>query len=186
LFVAIAFHQQGRQLLAYRVKKEFDVLFMLKELSPSGRYISSGDDIFKEYYPDYQGIVDDISIKQDLKLRNKMIKILQSQDLHGWLNSLENKRELEIFIFGNENLLKDLFEPISIKGQEFEYYDALKYIVIKPSNIFLSKSISNFHKNYMKYANDMRSWWKDLISNDGYTKEQATYELFDLRLKLKI
>ena len=33
LYVARAFHEDGRQLFGYRVKQEFEILFMLKELS---------------------------------------------------------------------------------------------------------------------------------------------------------
>jgi hypothetical protein len=185
-YVAGAFHSSGRNLFGYRVKKEFEVLFMLKELSQSGRYTSSGDEIFRKYFPKYPGLVDDLSIKQDIKLRAKMIEILDSQNIIGWLNSLENKKELEIFIFGGNHKLVNLIEPISLQEGEYPYYDALNFITIKPSHEFITKSKSNFMKNYIQYADFIRIWEEDLVNNDGYSKEQAVFELFDLRLKLQI
>jgi hypothetical protein len=186
LFVAQVFHQYDRRLLAYRVKKEFEVLFMLKELSQSGRYTSSGDEIFRKYFPDYPALVDDLSIKQDLKQRTKMIEILDSQNIVGWLNSLENKKELEIFIFGDNQMLENLIEPITLQEEDYRYYDALNFITIKPSQEFITKSKSNFSKNYTQYANDMNTWAEDLVCNESYSKEQAVFELYDLRMKLQI
>ena len=83
-------------------------------------------------------------------------------------------------------MLDGLIEPISLQEGDYRYYDALNFITIMPSQEFITKSKSNFIKNYVQYANDRRSWAKELVKNDGYSKEQAAFELFDLRLKLQI
>jgi hypothetical protein len=32
----------------------------------------------------------------------------------------------------------------------------------------------------------MNTWAEDLVCNEGYSKEQAAFELYDLRMKLQI
>jgi len=137
---------------------------MLKEVSDSGRCISSGDEIFRKYFPNYPGLVDDLSVKQDIKQLAKMIEILDSQSIVGWLSSLEDKKELEIFVIGNNQMLENLIEPISLTEEYYRYYNALNFITLKPSstNPYKKKGDIDVKVNVCNTASRSRAYVKVL------------------------
>ena len=186
-YIARAFKKGNRKIVAFKFKRDLELLFMLKEITRSNKYISSGDEIFKTYFPDCPPDIDDLDIKQNKHLLKKMISILQNQNINGWLTSLENNPELEIFILGNQ-IYSGLFTIIERAGleEEFAYYDALKYIQLNPANEFIIRSKNNFGDTFeTRYKQDVQLI-KRLINDDGYTKERAVFDIFNLRHKLKI
>ncbi len=186
-FIAKAFKDENRKVVAFKLNRDLEILFMLKEMNRRQHYISCGDEIFKNFFPDNSSDIDDLRIKQDKALLDKMITLLSSQKINGWLTSLENNPELEICIFGNQ-INNDLFTIIDSVDLdvEYEFYDALKYIQIFPSEDFISESKSNFSNDFKTFRKQNINCANCLIRDDGYSKERAEFELYNMRYKLKI
>lgn len=185
--IARAFKNTDRKVYAFKLNHDLEILFMLREMNYRAHYISSGDDIFNHFYPNYPTKIDDLIIKQNKELLHKMIGLLFSQKKYGWLNSLENKSELEICIFG-EQINNGLFTIIDDEDLEkkYEYYDALKYVQLYPSMDFITKSKNNFTDDYKTYSLKNIDSAKYLIIDEGYSKERADFELYTMRYKLNI
>jgi hypothetical protein len=184
-WIANSWINESKKFIVFKVMKDIEVLFMIKEIKDNEVYLSCGHDIFLNFCSDINQQIDDISIKQNYHLRQKMINILSDQNLAGWLTTLEGRKELEVFLFGYQGL-DDVIKPILSQNSEYELYDALKFIHIFPSSEFYKKSKSNFRRNYSEYCEWRKEYEQDLITNENYTEMEAKFESFDLRLKLKI
>ncbi len=166
----------------WRVMKSFIVLFMVDHVTRVPNVISSIVDIYNTYYPDEN--VDDLDIKQrDLQKRNKLLNILKSEEIIGWLSSLENNYVLEICLFPDTKIFESLISPLpDFDVDDYSYHNALNDISIYPSDEFYRKSADHCN-NIQEYKQWFCLQWED--------KNHEDLPLFykrhlNLRLKLGI
>ncbi|HRG01275.1 MAG TPA: hypothetical protein PKZ75_09175 [Bacteroidia bacterium] len=90
----------------WKTIKSFSVLYAVSKYereNMSNEYrISSLSDIYLKKYPT-ETDVDYLNIKKyDSPVRRKLLDILNSASFFGWVTSVENKIDMELFLFGNE------------------------------------------------------------------------------------
>ncbi|MES1182012.1 MAG: hypothetical protein ABUL44_04365, partial [Flavobacterium sp.] len=117
----------------------------------------------------------------DKKKLAKLIAKMKEEKIKGWFSSIEDKVESEICLFDRAEV--QMIETID-SPKQYICYNSLKKLKLFPS--------ASFYKNSKEYASDYKShmkWYNYTIKNApeyGQTPEEARYEWFNLRLKLKI
>ena len=123
------------------------LLFAVKKINQLW-LISSLDDIYKKYI-DNKTHYNDVDVKQEIDLRNKLINALRKLNITGWYTSIENRCWDEVCLFENyyynidimsnndyiDSLL--LMNPILNIGNtvKLEYNNLYKYYSDKLNNI---------------------------------------------------
>ena len=180
--IASSFNKESKLIQIWKTTKEVDVLFMVSNISESRGWVKSAIvELYQSFYPNEMEI-DDLEIKQfNFGKRQKLIAEMEKQGVNGWFSSLENRVELEICLFTNNNLqLVEKTDDVLI----YKQYNVLEKIKINPSVKFYdhtSKNIEEFKKHKKWYQNAV----KDAV-NIGISKEEAKADFYNLRMKLKI
>lgn len=110
----------------WEIKKDINVFFMIKDYSINHKKISSIVDIYNFLYPDNKlNSNDDIYIKQNINVRTELINELKKLDIKSWVSSVENKDEMELFLFSSIDLHSEMIQfikSIKINNKVFDNY----------------------------------------------------------------
>ncbi len=180
------------QIQIWRTKQNIKVLFMVLELDYLSKAKSAIVDIYTEYFQCSQhNEIDDLSIKTCQQKREKFINYLKSENIIGWLSSLENKVELEICLFPDKQDFQQIIELeqiISRDNEQHNYLNALSQIEVYPSEQFFTRTKNKLKNNssFQEYSKLMDEWIKIESEENQLEKELVRMKLFNLRMKLKI
>lgn len=188
-WIARAFQNDSDKIQIWTVKRDIKVLFMVLELNQASRTKSAIIDIYKEYFPTENELID-LDIKHfDHQKRNKFIDKLKGEKIIGWLSSLDDKVDLEVCLFPNKkehDRIIELVKVINNNNTAFEHLNSLDRVEIYPSGQFFKRTREKLQDSpFENYKERIDTCVQDEIKQ-GRTKEQARHNFLDLRIKLKI
>jgi hypothetical protein len=172
------------------------VLFLVDVLHASGRASSSIPELFYEIVPEEPvKTLTDVEIKKydpQNNRRSVFVGRLISQNVNGWLTSLEENHVLEICLLNKSVISKqiELIEIVDNKDDSY-YKNSLVGIHILPPQRFFDKSIHTISeqsfsiKPYKSYRLCVASCIKEDI-NKGCKRAEAWHTYYNLRLKLEL
>jgi hypothetical protein len=163
----------------WKLKTDIKLLFMVLEVAHFSWTKSAITEIYRYFFP-FDDLCNDIEIKySDRSKRRKFINKLKQQEIIGWFSSFEDKSELEVCLFKNENLV-NLIEFIKVVEMEELYAEgfdnSLKKADLHLNNNFYESSNSkllNFPFNsYKKHVASCIREEKTLVHQKSIVKIQ--------------
>lgn len=128
-------YYNSNEIQLWRIKKDTNVFFMIKDYSNIYKKISAIVDIYNYFNPnEILNDNDDVYIKKEQNIRNKFIQKLKSHEINSWINSVENKNEMELFLFDSIDShirIIEFLKSIDKKSKEFKYYHKIDNFDIK-------------------------------------------------------
>lgn len=100
------FHNGNIQV--WKTLSDFSVLYAVKKYLNENHPIyemrySSLPDIYLKKYSDNLGEMPYLSVKkEDNQTRNNLLAVLKAENVFGWVTSLEDKHEMELFLFDTQ------------------------------------------------------------------------------------
>lgn len=184
--VAGDYNEGDKRFQIWKILSDIEVLFMISGIRDSRAWIKSSiTEIYCKYFPEDICTPEGfylLEIKHyDKKKLQRLINKMKEENIKGWFSSIEDKVEPEICLFNKEKI--QLIETID-SPQKYILYNALKKMRLMPAN--------NFYENSKEFTADFKThlkWYNYTISTaPEYVQqpEEARYEYFNLRLKLKI
>lgn len=181
----------------WKTRNKFELPFLISHLDDFyGKATSALPELYYEAFPNAAENLDDLDVKQDWRRRSEFASFLfNKRKVVGWFCSIENKDDVELCLF-NKNHYLGLVELVEELQNEPEYYvDALRKIMVRPSQPFYDRS-APFIKKTWEYSarelNQYRQYRKsydhcvsDYVRNGG-TREDGEDMYYNLRVKLKI
>lgn len=180
---------RGKKIQIWKLKTEIHLLFMILYVYHYSWTKSAIIEIYQDFFPKDTSC-DDIEIKYHNKVRRKkLIDKLKEQNIIGWFSSYDDRYELEICLFKDENFY-NIIEPIEetyINNlYSIGFNNPLKKFQLYPNEKFFQDSVGklvNFpFKNYNSHVNDCIN--KEL--NYGHSFKYCQNANYFLRMKLKI
>lgn len=125
-----------REIQIWETILEINGFLMLKENPTINRKISAAIEIYNFYFPENKLQCNDyVNVKKYCNERNQLIKILKSMGITNWVCSVENKFEMELFLFNSiENNMR-----------------LIKYIETVGNNSSCLNDVDTFEHKSIKY-----------------------------------
>lgn len=132
-FAAHSSESQNRKMQVWKTKKNFKVLYAVKKYEFENQLneyrISSLADIYLEKYPNTSNNIDYLTVKKvDNEIRRNLLNILKSENIFGWVTSVEDTNYMELFLFGD--IVSQLIEfkgftnnEIDRKLYDYDYFN---------------------------------------------------------------
>ncbi len=165
-------------------KEEIKLPFLINEINADSNCKSSIPELYTEL-TDNTGL-NDLEIKNDYTHRNNFINQLKELKTSGWLSSLENKSELEICLFNDNEKKVAFYGYIDEDQNKYNHFNSLSQISIFPSSSFILNATQNLNDYpFENYKNGVNNWINEEIEK-GHKKVDLEHYCFNLRFKLKI
>jgi hypothetical protein len=180
---------RDKKIQIWKTKSEIQLLFMIMYVYHYSWTKSAIIEIYQDFFPN-DTLCDDIEIKyHDKERRNKLVDKLKEQNVIGWFSSYDDKYELEICLFRDENFF-NIIEPFKEttinKLYSIGFNNPLKNILLYPNEKFYNNSVEKLEnfpfKNYKRHVNECINEEMQFGNSFKYC-QNANYFL---RTKLKI
>lgn len=183
----------------WKTTADIEILFLVEYVTYNSWTISALPHLYNNIFPnDCNPNFDDLDIKYwDKNRRDKLVrKLYDEYKISGWLNSLENKVEMEVCLFDKDANAGHLILVDTTNRKDKIYFkDSLDRIRIFPPQKFYEQTnkklserepiLTNEKDQYRKYKKMRNALIREEVQN-GMNKAEAKHYHLNLRTKLKI
>lgn len=132
-------YQPTKTIQIWETTCEIQAFLMVKGKNKGGKILSAVIDIYNCYFPSNQKNQNDyVSIKKYCKEREELINILKQNGITSWICSVENKIEMELFLFHSKehhSIVVRHIETVDNNAKEIEDANTFNYDLIKDLSI---------------------------------------------------
>ena len=105
---------EDRRIKIWEVLQDFSLFYAIKQYTNEGSIfenrISILYDMYIEKYPNEKGKIKPLSVKQDKDKLNNLVEVLHEKGINGWVTSVEDKYDMELFLFEDISKMATLFK----------------------------------------------------------------------------
>lgn len=149
---------------AWIVEDAITVLFAMSHLNPYGFGQCALHGIYQKHFNTSDGL-SSLDVKHANKeARGKLQRLLQVQNIEGWLSTIEDKPPLEVFLMpGAMELLEEVSQNIS---EDSGVRNALRDIEVCPVTGFIEKAYKHLERNWeylSEYHKNVDEEWYSIL-----------------------
>lgn len=133
VFATYSAFNNSDEIQIWETQININAFLMLNDYSKINRKKSSIVDIYNNFFPENQFDKDaDVYLKNNIEKRTKLTEKLKSKGIYNWVSSVENKFEMELFLFHSKEHNSDCIKYIkSIETKSNSMSDVDTFDILK-------------------------------------------------------